>query len=282
MKTSKIKVIVPKIEGKSKKNIENKNQQGNSNLEKYPNKNEEKKVNENKEATNLSPNKFLNESFTKLSMEKNKDKNLSKESIEKEIDILKEKVSPSLDKKSKLSKKNKIEKSTTFEAFMNLLKSFISTQILVLPYLFSQNGYLLSIFLLVLASLIIYVSLDMHIRIAEKLGHSFIELYDTMKYSLGRKAAKVFNVFFVVYSIGVGLLNPVYYQVFLAIALNMKINAATKTLFAGLSLSIIIPMLFISNFHDFNKFSIIANLLTYVSIFLIMGEKVIKILNNLI
>lgn len=162
------------------------------------------------------------------------------------------------------------QKSTTFDAGVNLFKSYIGAGILALPYIFFKTGYLLSSAFMLLTAVLVYYSTTLMFELAktQKQPVSFTNIF---RNSLGNTLTNVYKFFMAVYILGLCVSYTIFFTDFFQIAFNTQNMPSYRIIFACFSLIIIIPLSLVNNFHFFVKFSNMGNALIIATLIAILG-----------
>jgi len=162
------------------------------------------------------------------------------------------------------------QKSSTFQASMNLLKSYVGGGILALPYIFFKTGYLLATFAMILTAALVYYSTLLLLELVADSGNKPVNVSEVFNRVLGRKASIIYKFFLGTYQMGICISYAIFFTDFFQVAFGTENIPSMRIIFACFSLVIILPLSMINNFHFFMKFSNIGNLLILITLIAII------------
>ena len=162
------------------------------------------------------------------------------------------------------------QKSSTFQASMNLLKSYVGGGILALPYIFFKTGYLLATFAMILTAALVYYSTLLLLELVADSGNKPVNVSEVFNRVLGRKASIIYKFFLGTYQMGICISYAIFFTDFFQVAFGTENIPSMRIIFACFSLVIILPLSMINNFHFFVKFSNIGNLLILITLIAII------------
>lgn len=162
------------------------------------------------------------------------------------------------------------QKSSTFQASTNLLKSYIGGGILALPYIFFKTGYLLATFAIILTAALVYYSTLLLLELVADNGNKPVNISEVFNRIMGRKASIIYKFFLGTYQMGICVSYAIFFTDFFQIAFGTQNIPSMRIIFACFSLIIILPLSMVNNFHFFVKFSNIGNLLIIITLIAII------------
>lgn len=160
---------------------------------------------------------------------------------------------------------------------MNLLKIYVGSGILALPYVFNQGGYFLTAILMCFASYMNFQSLNYLIKIARHYNNKDTNYIELAERVLGKKSFVLLKIFFVINQIGCCISYIIFFLKFFEYVFDTEGNRAASVGYLFLAIAIIIPLSFINNIQVFVKYSRIANLFIMISLLLIVGQELYDI-----
>lgn len=162
------------------------------------------------------------------------------------------------------------QKSSAFQASINLIKSYVGGGLLALPYIFYQTGYVLSTITLIITGGLVYYSTMLLFELVQDTSNKIENVAEVFNRTMGRRSSLFYLFFLATYQFGICVSYAIFFTEFFQIAFNTESDPSSRILYACLSLVVIFPLSMINNFHFFVKFSNIGNILILITLIAIL------------
>ena len=162
------------------------------------------------------------------------------------------------------------EKSTVFQASINLFKTYVGGGILALPYIFYKTGFVLATFALILTASLVFYSTLLLMELIKDSGNKPVQVTELFNRTMGRKASMIYKFLLINFQLGICISYAIFFTDFFQIAFQTQESPSTRIIFACLSLIIILPLSMINSYSFFVKFSNLANILIFITLIAIL------------
>ncbi len=162
------------------------------------------------------------------------------------------------------------EKSTAFQASINLFKSYVGGGILALPYIFYKTGFVLATLSMILTASLVFYSTLLMMELIKDSGNKPVKLEELFAKTMGNKAALIYKFLIATFQLGICISYAIFFTDFFQIAFQTQESPSSRILFACFSLIIILPLSMINKYHFFVKFSNFANILILITLIAII------------
>lgn len=173
-------------------------------------------------------------------------------------------MNPKITENQKLVKsENEAEKSTNFQAGVNLFKCSVGIGVLALPYYYNAAGYLLSAFTMFIITLMTFYSTLKIIEVADLKGlkeTNYKELYSDI---IGENYFSIFQILMGASYFGVCASYVIFFMEYFQQIFGTT-DMSYTLLYALFALCVILPMSLIRDFHLFVRYSFFASALIMI------------------
>lgn len=159
---------------------------------------------------------------------------------------------------------------------MNLIRGYIGSGILALPFAFNQVGWILGIIIFSIITVIIYETMNLLFELADSFKREGVDYSYIARHYLGEKGQLIVRIFLLKFQIGCCISYVIFFLKFFESAFDIAGSSNNHDfIYLLIALFIIVPMSFINNVATFSKISFVANIMISITLLAIMSVKLL-------